>query len=532
MKNFNKIKFRNHQLAFLAFLVSTIMMREISFIFYDINESPDIEKYIIYIEHFFDNISTNREHGLIYYYLHALALNYFFPNVENLNLALHISILNVNFFIYLFGLLGYYLLLRNLKFSKTNIYFTFIFLNFFPPVIAMRLMLKPEILAFSFVPWILFLFENFLKTKEIKFLFFSIPFFVSCISLKGNILVILIIYLFVAYTKIFFNLQLKQFVILVITTSILFLSVSYENNISNNKNLFDIQSGATSEPQYDFKAPKNIIYNVDLYNLISSPIKHDHAKSFIGITLLETNGDYFDLFWDNNASSFSKSRKPFITFIESKKLMRPEISLENKTLNIFRQRSTDVYLYENIGLFISIYLFFGLIIQVFSDKKFRKFYIAIFIGMLVILFHAITGIPKNNFDPLVGDTFKPIYYIFVFLLSFIFSLVRKFEQKKLKMSLLIIYVLSTMFLLGFPKNDYSIIQSDIAPKIESSRLCFISDSLFLKELNNSADCNQNKSVTKNRYYSNIKHKPINLFLIFLNSLIPVLIFRRTRMKNG
>ena len=56
------------------------------------------------------------------------------------------------------------------------------------------------------------------------------------------------------------------------------------------------------------------------------------------------------------------------------------------------------------------------------------------------------------------------------------------------------------------QNDYSIIQSDIAPKIESSRLCFISDILFLKELNNSADCNQNKSVTKNRYYSNIKHK--------------------------
>ena len=75
----------------------------------------------------------------------------------------------------------------------------------------------------------------------------------------------------------------------------MFSVVTIENNRSNGKNILDIQSGASLESNYDFKAPKSIIYKTNLYKLFSNPVKHTHADSFIAITLLETSGDYFDL---------------------------------------------------------------------------------------------------------------------------------------------------------------------------------------------------------------------------------------------
>ena len=57
-----------------------------------------------------------------------------------------------------------------------------------------------------------------------------------------------------------------------------------------------------------------------MYGLLSSPIKHNHADSFIGITLLETNGDYFDLYWDNDASEFFKNEKKYLLFHSLMKL--------------------------------------------------------------------------------------------------------------------------------------------------------------------------------------------------------------------
>ena len=78
-----------------------------------------------------------------------------------------------------------------------------------------------------------------------------------------------------------------------------FYVLSQENNAANGKNLLDLQSGSEVEENYNFKAPYSIIYNLDLFNLVSKPEKPNHANSLIGVTLLETSGDYFDLIWNN-----------------------------------------------------------------------------------------------------------------------------------------------------------------------------------------------------------------------------------------
>ena len=71
--------------------------------------------------------------------------------------------------------------------------------------------------------------------------------------------------------------------------------------------------------------------------------------------------------------------------------------------------------------------------------------------MAIILFHSISGIPNNNFDPSVGDTFKPLYYSFVFTLSFTILIAILLSEKYKRIFYLGIYCLLIVFILGFPK---------------------------------------------------------------------------------
>ena len=117
----------------------------------------------------------------------------------------------MNFYIFIFGLVGYYYLLRLLKFSLNVIFPTLLFINFFPPSISMRLVFKPEILAFALLPWIIYLLEKYLESKNIQNLIVCIPMIISIIAIKGNVLVIVSIYLFFSYFKFSLTFQ-KDFV--------------------------------------------------------------------------------------------------------------------------------------------------------------------------------------------------------------------------------------------------------------------------------------------------------------------------------
>ena len=153
---------------FIFLIVSILVIKELNLLFYNTLDSPDFNKYIVYLQHFFDGQITNKEHGLMYYYVHSLNYSIFYSDLNNFEFFIHRSIQNVNFYIYIIGLIGYYFLLQYLNFSNKTIFATFIFINFFPPSISMRLVFKPEILAFALLPWIIFALEKFLKSKKIK----------------------------------------------------------------------------------------------------------------------------------------------------------------------------------------------------------------------------------------------------------------------------------------------------------------------------------------------------------------------------
>ena len=527
--NFKNYLFKSklESFYFLILLFSILWLKEISYLFYNTLESPDINKYFIYFDHFFNNQTTNKEHGLMYYYLQSLNYSLFYSDFQNFDLFIHKSIQQVNFYIFIFGLTGYFYLLRFFNFTLNVIYPTLLFINFFPPSISMRLVFKPEILAFALLPWIIYLLEKYLDSKDIKNLIFSIPLIVSIISIKGNVLVIISIYLFISYFRIFINVPKKSLIYLSLVVLISFITLSLENNSANGKTILDIQSGSAIEENYNFKAPRSIVYKTDMYGLISSPIKHNHADSFIGITLLEISGDYFDLYWDNNATEFFKNRKKIFTFVQSNEIKKPELDKTSSSVIIYQQRMTDVYLYETIGLLLSIFLFYFLIIEALKKSVFRKFLLASFLGMAVLLFHSITGVPKNNFDPLVGDTFKPLYYSFVLIFSFAILVAVLLSKKQRRIIYLGIYCSLIVFILGFPKSNEFEANLDMTQKIEASFYCPVEKLIYLDNNNfDSLNCNPDHPVvianSGNGLYSNeIQLKPINLMFIFLN-LISVL----------
>ena len=91
--------------------------------------------------------------------------------------------------------------------------------------------------------------------------------------------------------------------------------------------------------------------------------------------------------------------------------------------------------------------------------------------MLVLLFNAL-GFPTNNFDPSVGDTFKTFYYSPFIILSFIFLLVNTESKKKiLNLFLIIVYLLVSVFIVGFPKIDTIDYLSELEDRNIHSVLC-------------------------------------------------------------
>ena len=113
----------------------------------------------------------------------------------------------------------------------------------------MRLVFKPEILAFALLPWIVFLIESFIRTRKIYYLYFSLPLIVSALTIKGNVLVIISLYLFFIYLKIIPMIKMRQFLLLLILLISLFTVLSYENNNANGKSILDIQRRINNRKQ-------------------------------------------------------------------------------------------------------------------------------------------------------------------------------------------------------------------------------------------------------------------------------------------
>ena len=111
----------------LIFLASLLYVKEINYIYFDSTQSADFGKYFSYFEYFFGIKETSyREHGTFFYYLHSLNFSRYSLDIsgENFYYLLNKSIQEINFSLYVVGVVGYYKLLSHFKFNKTQIFAT------------------------------------------------------------------------------------------------------------------------------------------------------------------------------------------------------------------------------------------------------------------------------------------------------------------------------------------------------------------------------------------------------------------------
>lgn len=446
-------------IPFVVFLLTLHLSNQLIFLFFDVTKSPDFTVYSTYFDYFFNNEKfVQREQGLAYYFFNSLILKFYntYYEFNEIKYLLNKSIYTSNNLIYFFGILGYFNLLKHFKFSTKNIFISLSFLNFFPITFMLRMTIKPEILAFSLLPWVLLFFEKYFDTKKIIYFFFSIPFLTILLTSKGSIFAVSSVFLTLYFFKRFKYINKKQIIYIIITACIFFFFTTFENQKSGISNIFDISSGTGESiledaEKYNNTAPLSIIYKVNFFNLFTSPIDNIHKDSFISITLLDTFGDYFKLYWNNNDSEFFKNRNELINIVKTNEIKRPDFD-SNNLLNIYVQKNTDIYLRETISLLLGGLFFASLIVNIFRKSEFNLFLISPFIGATLILIHVITGFPKNNFDPLRGDSLKPFYFSFLLSLSFTFLMLIYLKRNKKTKYLLIPYIVVILVLIGFPKN--------------------------------------------------------------------------------
>jgi len=525
------------------FLFFIYLVKELNFLFYNSLDSPDFDTYSVYFEYLFNNInSTGREQGLFYYYLHTWYY-YFFANGSvdsNLYTLLHKSIQEFNFILFIIGLLGIYRILIIFKFSKLSILLTLMMLNLLPVSVALRIVFKPEIITFALLPWIVLCIEKYKHTKKVTYIYLAIPLITASVSSKGSIAAMLLVSIFLIYFKEIITLGLKNTLISLAILFSFLLPVFNEDSKSNGLTIVQLESGSSTSSKYDFKAPKSFIYKLNSYQLVSSPIKNKHADSFIGITLLDTFGDYYDLFWDNDSSLYFQNRVEILKFEQSENIVAPKLNFQERSITFYLQNITDTYYRKVIGLILSMYFYFLFFMGLFKDSKYRKFYFFTLISVSLLLIHVITGFPINNFNPEMGDTLKPLYYSPFLLFTSIFVFANYFEKNNKNKIMFIFFIPLIFVVFGFPKSiDYEF-ERDLAQINNYSFFCEFNKELTFQKLTKESTCVEGPIVRQLEYeFMNIqsynnrpRFKPLNTMLIVTNIIsLLILIFNKSSKKT-
>ena len=526
------------------YIFSLLFVKEMNFLFYNTTDSPDFNRYFRYLEYNVGIIDyTDSEQGFAYYDIQSLY--FYLKNYEitsnNFFVFLGKSIQEVNFILFLIGSAGVAKLLSIFKYNKVQILVSLIFINFLPISISQRIVFKPEILAFALFPWVIVFLEEYFGKRNNLYIFTAGTLSIILFSQKGSIFAMTVSVLILYYSLKFLRLKDKKNVFFILIPLIaLFVLLFQENNQLNQKNIFDIESISQRESQYDNKGSLSLLYKVNPKTLIYTPYKDRHNYSAIHITLLDSFGDYFDLYWDDDSQNYFKGRRDIIKYSVSQEMKIPKLNLQTKQLTIYVQETTDnSYLRKTTSLFISLFFYFLLIKHFFrSEKSRRKFFTLPFIGFFILTTHIITGFPENNFDPNIGDTLKPLYYSFLIVIGMSF-LTAEISSNKIKASILLAISLPLfMFLYGFPKNYTDNLNVEINELNSYSLFCKINPQYFNFKYDYSKDyCYEKEDL--NPYlieYNNFQYfekQPdfhlFNYLILSTNILLGMYLFARKKI---
>ena len=361
-----KIITNNYFKVFVFFLIY-IYIFIINNLFYTSTYSADYQKYVVYLEYFYGFINyTNLDQGSLYYSLVAITLNFFsqFTSPTTLQFDISFSIQFTNNLLILFGLLGVYKLLNQLEIKFNNSILILIIVNFFPPLQSLKLAMKPEILIFSLLPWLIFLLKNYLDDENhISLIVAIIPTVLIGLS-KGTGFAITSLFLLYVFFEILIKLNLKQFLGIFVIFVIFLTPIMYENYEVNNTH-FLTRNDITEN--YKNRASLDILLKNDRGKTFQTPFGEIDISTVFGVTLLDTFDDHFLLDWNKDVSLFKKHRKDLLIPYDGEQIL--SIDLNNREIQyngIFKNSIINLRVYLGI---ILTFIFYILLFRFRHEKK-------------------------------------------------------------------------------------------------------------------------------------------------------------------
>lgn len=462
--NFLKILKRAKNVnIFYFFILSTIFYTSflIFYLAYDIVQSPDFEKYIQYLLFYDGQItSTGLEQGNFYFYLTYITsflINKTIPNLTT-NEILNISIHFLNSLVIIFGLIGLFKYLSLKEFNKKNIYKSLILIIFLPQLTVLRLSFKPEILAFAFLGWLFYLLEKY-KNNKVEYYLFQFVFllailFTSKVSTALMVGLVLLIEIIFHHKYLFSKKYLKFYLLFFLC----FSSLSIENYFLNDKLITQVEH----DVKYDNKADFNFFTSFNSQDIIANPNRYFFSDSFVGIILLDTNGDFFKLYWDSEYTELNKERLNFFVVNDTDNYNSiPNINFDKSTstlkisANVDDRHNDEKHENESrarLGMYLTIVFYTTILLSLFFKAKAKVLILSPLVGVLIVALSA-SGIFINNFDPKVGDSLKTFYYGFFVVVSVCILICKFFDKFNIpKKTITIVFLIVQMFLLGFPFN--------------------------------------------------------------------------------
>jgi len=421
------------------FLISSFILSELYFFS---SKGVDFPDYFRYIEYFlYDNIKPSNNHGLFFYYANLITIYLRSSSLNSVNDVIFFSstIQITNFLFYLIGTIGLFKILKKFGYKRSSIYISLSIMHFIPKIIEMRVLLKPEILVFALLPWIIIGIDSYFELNNRKSLVLSLFPLALLITAKGSIAGMVLIFLFIRYVSKINKENIKELLIILIVFGIICIGVGFENYNINELSFFEV---STTE-NYKNVADISFLYNINFWDLYFSPTLGSHNNSFLGITLLDTFGDYF--------SVNLKSKDNYFTYYQT------------KPFNNFSR--------FHLELFLAICFYIAIFSNLKNNNKINLFLASPLIGMGILLLNSF-GFPDENFDPLKGDTMKTSYYAFFIAISFVFLICELLKNNEnYGKSVSIFILICFVFLLGFPKNNYQEINNNLDTKVQISLFC-------------------------------------------------------------
>ena len=459
----------------ICFFISTVVTFVIGELYFFSTTGMDFGKYLPYIQYFL-NISetTGYGQGVLYYYLISFAIDFRSDLLSEINLSSYLStsIQLVNFILYLFGLTGFFQILKS-TIKTSTIFFAFTFLNFFPPAFEMRLLMKPEIVAFALLPWTILFIDNYFDDFKTKNLVFASATLSLIFSLKGSILGMIAIFLLFKYwTLIFANINKTIYPLGFFLFAYTLLSV--ENFIINDANILYHDSSLYTAWQN--RASFNFLYHINKWDFYYFPISDYHSNSLIGITLLDTFGDYFNLIFQSDTNYFYHQR-----------------------YTNFQDNFISKYSSQYAAIILGVLFYFLFFINFLKEKNYRIYLFAPLFGIAVLLINAF-GFPNLNFDPMTGDTFKVHYYSFFLSVSYIFLVVSIFKKRTVLPIFFFTFIsIGSIFTMGLIKSDVENLHHYLSYKNNTSLTCNLGKVLLTNKGN--TDCEKPLNLCAYNLYS-------------------------------